>query len=54
MVRKTNNVAHGVVNDFDLATIMTPGQASPTTKQGFERTGTKPFMAILLLEVKPG
>jgi hypothetical protein len=51
--RKNNKGAYGVVNDFDLATIMTPDQASPT-KQGFERTGTKPFMAILLLEVKPG
>jgi hypothetical protein len=51
MIRKNNNGAYGVINDFDLAAIMTPGQASPT-KQGFERTGTKPFMAILLLEVQ--
>ncbi|KAJ2911931.1 hypothetical protein MD484_g8479, partial [Candolleomyces efflorescens] len=52
MIRKNANGAYGVVNDFDLAAIMMPGQASPT-KQGFERTGTKPFMAIILLEVQP-
>ena len=52
MIRKDNG-AYGVVNDFDLATIMAPGQASPT-KQGFERTGTKPFMAIPLLEAEEG
>ena len=48
MIRKTENGTYGIVNDFDLAAIMTPGQASPT-KQGFERTGTKPFMALELL-----
>jgi hypothetical protein len=53
MIRKDDNGAYGVVNDFDLAAIMTPGQSSPT-KQGFERTGTKPFMAIELLRAKLG
>ncbi|RXW15796.1 hypothetical protein EST38_g10058 [Candolleomyces aberdarensis] len=48
MVRSTNNGAYGVVNDFDLAAIMTPGQKYPT-RQGFERTGTKAFMALVLL-----
>ncbi|RXW15793.1 hypothetical protein EST38_g10061 [Candolleomyces aberdarensis] len=52
MVRNTDNGAYGVVNDFDLAAIMTPGQQSPT-RQGFERTGTKPFMAVLLLLATP-
>ena len=32
---------------------MTPGQACPT-KQGFERTGTKPFMALELLRASVG
>ncbi|KAJ2921216.1 hypothetical protein H1R20_g15874, partial [Candolleomyces eurysporus] len=53
MVRNTGNGTYGVVNDFDLAAIMTPGQQSPT-KQGFERTGTKPFMSLVLLGAEPG
>jgi hypothetical protein len=41
------------VEDFDLASIMTPVQAPPT-KQGYERTGTKPFMPLMLLGAEPG
>ncbi|KAJ2934477.1 hypothetical protein H1R20_g2647, partial [Candolleomyces eurysporus] len=50
MVRSTNNGAYRVVNDFDLAAIimMTPSQKYPI-RQGFERTGTKAFMALVLL-----
>ncbi|KAF5311632.1 hypothetical protein D9611_009448 [Ephemerocybe angulata] len=37
-----------VLNDFDLAVIMDPGDESPCTA-GSELTGTKPFMAMDLL-----
>ena len=40
---------HGVLNDFDLSTIMKPGSPLPN-RQGLERTGTLPFMATELLE----
>ena len=53
MIRKTENGGYGVVNDFDHAKIMAPGQASPI-KQGFERTGTKPCMALELLLAEDG
>ena len=43
----------GVLNDFDLAAIMDVGDRSPK-KQGFERTGTLPFMAIDLLDAPDG
>ena len=36
---------YGVLNDFDLAAIMAVGERTPK-KQGFERTGTLPFMAL--------
>ena len=44
---------YGVLNDFDLAAIMTVGERTPK-KQGFERTGTLPFMAIDLLRYSNG
>lgn len=37
-----------VLNDFDLAAVVSPGDKSP--KKGFEMTGTKPFMALELLK----
>ncbi|KAM6495139.1 hypothetical protein JOM56_009762 [Amanita muscaria] len=40
---------YGVLNDFDLSTIMEPGDRNPN-RQGLERTGTMPFMALELLE----
>ncbi|KAK0234644.1 hypothetical protein EDD85DRAFT_844788 [Armillaria nabsnona] len=40
-----------ILNDFDLAAVMNPGDISPQ-KRGFERTGTKPFMALELLNAK--
>ena len=43
----------GVLNDFDLAAIMDVGDRSPK-KQGFERTGTLPYMAIELLDSPDG
>ena len=43
---------YGVLNDFDLAAIMAVGERTP--KQGFERTGTLPFMAIDLLRFPNG
>ncbi|KAG2014989.1 other/FunK1 protein kinase [Coprinopsis cinerea AmutBmut pab1-1] len=46
--RCPDGALQAVLNDFDLAAIMTPGDYSPN-KAGFERTGTKPFMAIDLL-----
>ena len=44
---------YGVLNDFDLAAIMAVGERTPK-KQGFERTGTLPFMAIDLLRYSNG
>ena len=44
---------YGVLNDFDLAAIMAVGERTPK-KQGFERTGTLPFMAIDLLRHPDG
>ena len=44
---------YGVLNDFDLAAIMSVGERTPK-KQGFERTGTLPFMAIDLLKYPNG
>jgi hypothetical protein len=38
----------GVLNDFDLASIMEPGATSPP-KQGTRRTGTPLFMSVDLL-----
>ena len=40
---------YGVLNDFDLSTIMKPGDRNPN-RQGLERTGTLPFMAMELLQ----
>ena len=42
-----------VVNDFDFATLMNPGEVSPM-QRGCERTGTMPFMAIELLKHPSG
>ncbi|KAK0204164.1 hypothetical protein DFS33DRAFT_1384418 [Desarmillaria ectypa] len=38
-----------ILNDFDLAALMNPGDVSPQ-KKGWEQTGTKPFMALELLD----
>ena len=50
MVRSSGDDAthFAVLNDFDLAALMEPGDESPS-KVGFEKTGTKPFMAVDLL-----
>ncbi|PBK63627.1 hypothetical protein ARMSODRAFT_962920 [Armillaria solidipes] len=42
-----------ILNDFDLAPVMKPGDISPQ-KKGFERTGTIPFMALELLDKADG
>lgn len=42
-----------VLNDFDLAALMTPREKSPK-KRGFDRAGTKPFMALDLLQSESG
>ncbi|KAF5311631.1 hypothetical protein D9611_009449 [Ephemerocybe angulata] len=39
-----------VLNDFDLALVMTPGDESPGKNGLVERTGTRPFMALDLLD----
>ena len=44
---------YGVLNDFDLAAIMSVCERTPK-KQGFERTGTLPFMALDLLRYPDG
>ena len=43
----------GILNDFDLAAIMEPGNPSPS-KKGWERTGTLPFIALDLLKYHDG
>jgi serine/threonine protein kinase len=48
MLRKEGDKVYGVLNDMDLA--VTVGVESISSKQ---RTGTKPFMAIDLLELEP-
>ncbi|EEB92008.1 hypothetical protein MPER_09543, partial [Moniliophthora perniciosa FA553] len=40
-----------ILNDYDLASLMDPGTEVPDRK-GFERTGTRLFMALDLLEVE--
>ncbi|KAK0449030.1 uncharacterized protein EV420DRAFT_1275397, partial [Desarmillaria tabescens] len=42
-------VGKGILNDFDLAALMNPGDVSPQ-KKGWEWTGTQPFMALELLK----
>lgn len=42
-----------ILNDFDLAPVMKPGDISPQ-KKGFERMGTIPFMALELLDKADG
>ncbi|EEB89019.1 hypothetical protein MPER_12938 [Moniliophthora perniciosa FA553] len=37
-----------ILNDYDLASLMDPGTEVPE-RQGYERTGTRPFMALELL-----
>jgi len=46
MYKENNN---GVLNDFDLSTIMNPGDRNPN-RHGVERTGTLPFVALELLQ----
>ncbi|EAU82571.2 other/FunK1 protein kinase [Coprinopsis cinerea okayama7 len=53
MLRPGSGSVQAVLNDFDLAAIMTPGNTSPERK-GFERTGTIPFMAVELLGAADG
>ncbi|EEB92813.1 hypothetical protein MPER_08623 [Moniliophthora perniciosa FA553] len=38
-----------ILNDYDLASLMDPGTEVPDRK-GYERTGTRPFMAVELLQ----
>jgi hypothetical protein len=50
MYRVVNHEICGVLNDFDLASYVTSEPNAPSSKQ---RTGTRPFMAIDLLEKSP-
>ncbi|KAH7908115.1 hypothetical protein BJ138DRAFT_1181988 [Hygrophoropsis aurantiaca] len=45
--KKANGEVVGVLNDFDLASLVSKGQ--PKGPQGNQRTGTPPFMALELL-----
>ncbi|KIM36710.1 hypothetical protein M413DRAFT_31540 [Hebeloma cylindrosporum] len=47
LMHKASN-KYGVLNDFDVASVMDPGARNPN-RQGLERTGTLPFMALELL-----
>ena len=42
-----------LLNDFDLSALMKPGE-NKVKRQGFVRTGTKPFMALELLKNSKG
>ena len=53
MYAELNGVIRGILNDFDLASVMEPGIRFPE-KIGWERTGTLPFLAIPLLEFRGG
>jgi hypothetical protein len=46
MFRREGNQIQGVLNDFDLSSIVDPNITNDSSNQ---RTGTKPFMAIDLL-----
>ncbi|KAF5365891.1 hypothetical protein D9757_011027 [Collybiopsis confluens] len=49
MFRREGDQVYGVLNDFDLSSLLTHMDKSPTSKH---RTGTKPFMAQDLLDLK--
>ncbi|KAF5365884.1 hypothetical protein D9757_011039 [Collybiopsis confluens] len=49
MFRRKGDQVYGVLNDFDLSSLLTRMDKSPTSKH---RTGTKPFMARDLLDLK--
>ncbi|KAG2017386.1 other/FunK1 protein kinase [Coprinopsis cinerea AmutBmut pab1-1] len=53
LMRRPETGNQAVLNGFDLATTMDPGDLSPK-KAGFERMGTKPFMALELLRSTEG
>ncbi|PFH45366.1 hypothetical protein AMATHDRAFT_184632 [Amanita thiersii Skay4041] len=50
MYRKKDGKAYGVLVDYDMAIIITPGHREPSSKQ---RTGTQPYMAYDLLRPSP-
>ncbi|KAF5365885.1 hypothetical protein D9757_011034 [Collybiopsis confluens] len=49
MFRREGDQVYGVLNDFDLSSLLTRMDKSPTSKH---RTGTKPFMAHNLLDTE--
>ncbi|KAF5365887.1 hypothetical protein D9757_011030 [Collybiopsis confluens] len=49
MFRREGDQVYGVLNDFDLSSLLTRMDKSPTSKH---RTGTKPFMATDLLNTE--
>lgn len=53
MYRPNNSGVIGILNDFDLAAIMEPGNRCPP-RVGWERTGTLAFMALDLLKFHKG
>lgn len=53
MCTERNGHDVGVLNDFDLATVMEPGSRYPE-KKGWERTGSIPFLAMDLLKYPDG
>lgn len=48
MYFETDSDMIGVLNDYDLASVMEPGARTPEMN-GYERVGTKPFIALDLL-----
>lgn len=48
MYFETNGDLVGILNDYDLASVMEPGTCIPEI-DGYERAGTKPFMSLDLL-----
>ena len=53
MYSELGDKKRGVLNDFDLASVMEPGSRFPE-KTGWERSGSIPFMAEALIEFPDG
>ena len=49
MVNSSREPSGAILNDFDFAATMVPGSLSPN-QPGFEKVGTRPFMAVDLIQ----
>lgn len=51
MCAERDGLLSGVLNDYDLATVMDPGSRCPAADD-YDRAGTTPFMAVDLLDYR--